>query len=56
MKNIIIEQLQNRKSIREFTGEHVCDDDLEVIFKTAQRAPTSINGQQVSLVYTSQLL
>ena len=48
----MIEQLQNRKSIREFTGEHVSDEDLEVILKTAQRAPTSINGQQVSLVYT----
>jgi len=52
MKNITIEQLQNRKSIREFTGEHVSDEDLEIIFKTAQRAPTSINAQQVSLVYT----
>lgn len=52
MKNQVIEQLQNRKSIREFTGEHVSDEDLELIFKTAQRAPTSINGQQISLVYT----
>ncbi len=52
MKNQTIEQLQNRKSIREFTGEHISDDDLELIFKTAQRAPTSINAQQISLVYT----
>lgn len=27
-------------------------EDLHLIFKTAQRAPTSINGQQISLVYT----
>jgi len=52
MQNKTIEQLQNRKSIREFTGERVSDKDLELIFKTAQRAPTSINAQQISLVYT----
>lgn len=49
---VVIEQLQTRKSIRQFTGEPVSDADLKVIFETAQRAPTSINGQQVSLVYT----
>lgn len=52
MNNKTIEQLQNRKSIREFTGEHVNQKDLELILKTAQRAPTSINAQQISLVYT----
>ena len=50
--NPTIAQLQNRRSIRQFTGERVSDADLELIFKTAQRAPTSINGQQISLVYT----
>ncbi len=52
MKNQTIKQLQNRKSIRQFTGEPVGEEDLELIFKTAQRAPTSINAQQISLVYT----
>jgi len=52
MENPTIKQLQNRKSIRQFTGESVNEADLELIFKTAQRAPTSINGQQTSLVYT----
>ena len=52
MDNKIIKQLQNRKSIREFTGERVSDSDLEVILRTAQRAPTSINAQQISLIYT----
>ncbi len=50
--NIIIDQLLNRKSIRNFTGQSVKDEDLELIFKAAQRCPTSINGQQISLVYT----
>ncbi|NCD11764.1 MAG: NADPH-dependent oxidoreductase [Epsilonproteobacteria bacterium] len=52
MKNPTLTQLQNRKSIRHFTGDAVSEEDLETIFKTAQRAPTSINGQQISLVYT----
>ncbi len=52
MENPTIKQQQNRKSIRQFTGEPVSEEDLALIFKTAQRAPTSINAQQVSLVYT----
>lgn len=50
--NNTIEQLLNRKSIRNFTGEEVKDEDLKLIFQAAQRCPTSINGQQISLVYT----
>ena len=50
--NPIIKQLSERKSIRQFTGEFVKDEDLELIIKTAQRCPTSINGQQISIIYT----
>ncbi|MFT7004812.1 MAG: FMN reductase [NAD(P)H] [Sulfurimonas sp.] len=50
--NQVIKQLSSRKSIRQFTGENVKAEDLELIIKTAQRCPTSINGQQISLVYT----
>lgn len=50
--NEVIKQLSSRKSIRQFTGESVSKEDLELIIKTAQRCPTSINGQQISLVYT----
>jgi FMN reductase [NAD(P)H] len=50
--NEIIKQLSSRKSIRQFTGESVKDEDLKLIMKTAQRCPTSVNGQQISLVYT----
>lgn len=50
--NPVIEQILHRKSIRKFTGEKIKDTDLELIFAAAQRAPTSINAQQISLVYT----
>jgi len=50
--NEVIKQLSNRKSIRQFTGQSVSLEDLDTIIKTAQRCPTSINAQQISLVYT----
>ena len=40
--NETIKQLSSRKSIRSFTGESVSDEHLELIMKTAQRAPTSV--------------
>ena len=44
--NEVIKQLQNRRSVREFTGEKVKDDDLKLILETAQRCPNSVHGQQ----------
>lgn len=52
MTRSVIEQMLHRKSIRSFTGEAVAEKDLETILQAAQRAPTSINGQQISLIYT----
>lgn len=48
--NDIIRQLQNRRSIRSFTGEKVKPEHLAQIIQAGQQAPTSINGQQISLV------
>ena len=48
--NDVIKQLQNRKSIRKFTGEKVKEEDLKMILETAQRAANSSNCQQISLV------
>lgn len=48
--NEVIKQLQNRRSVREFTGEKVKDDDLKLILETAQRCPNSVHGQQTSLI------
>lgn len=50
--NKTIAQLLNRRSVRNFTGEEVKEEDLKLIFQSAQRCPTSINAQQISLVYT----
>lgn len=50
--NQTIEQMLNRRSVRNFTGESVNDEHLKLILQAAQQAPTSINGQQISLVVT----
>jgi len=50
--NTTLQQLLTRKSIRQFTGEPVTQEDFNLICKAALRCPTSINAQQVSLVYT----
>ena len=48
----IIEAIKQRKSIRQFTKQEVRDEDLEEIIELARRAPSSVNGQQISLIYT----
>ena len=48
--NELIKQLKNRRSVREFTGEKLKEEDLQTILETAQRAANSINGQQTSLI------
>ena len=48
--NEVIKQLQNRRSVREFTGEKIKEEDLQTILATAQRAENSVNGQKTSLI------
>lgn len=50
MSNPVLEQLTERRSVRAFTGEAVSESDLADIIAATQQAPTSINGQQISLV------
>ncbi|WP_371185100.1 nitroreductase family protein [Thalassotalea maritima] len=50
MSNSVLTQMLTRRSVRAFTGESVKETDLEKIIEAAQQAPSSINGQQVSLV------
>lgn len=48
--NEIITLMNNRKSDRVFSGESVKQEDLDLILRTVQHAPTSIGAQQISLV------
>ncbi|MFC1233818.1 nitroreductase family protein [Vibrio sp. F74] len=48
--NPTIEQMLNRRSVRNFSGQAVTQEDLQLILQSAHQAPTSVNGQQISLV------
>lgn len=48
----IIEAISKRTSVREFTGESISKNNLEKMFELANTAPSHVNGQQISLVYT----
>ncbi|WP_305857826.1 nitroreductase family protein [Balneatrix alpica] len=52
MTHPVITQLLQRRSVRQFSGAAVAEADLQLILQAAQQAPTSINGQQVSLIVT----
>lgn len=48
--NSTIETLVAHRSIRNYTSEPVSPEHLDAILKASQAMPTSINGQQISIV------
>lgn len=46
----LISMIKNHRSIRNYTGEDVKEEDLRAIIEGAIHAPTSINGQQWSII------
>lgn len=48
--NETVRLLHTRKSDRSFTDEAISDDHLDQILRAGHRAPTSCNGQHVSVV------
>lgn len=48
--NETINVIKNHRSIRAYSEKEVTPDVLEAILKAAQAMPTSINGQQVSVI------
>lgn len=48
----IKEAIMQRRSIRKFEDEKVEENDILEIIELARRAPSSVNGQQISLIYT----
>ncbi|CAH2214903.1 NADPH-dependent oxidoreductase [Tepidibacter aestuarii] len=48
--NKVIETLINHRSIRSYKKDSVSKEYLDIIIKSAQAAPSSINGQQMSII------
>ena len=50
LMNQVIETFMNHRSIRSYKEDMITDEDLDMIIRAAQAAPSSINGQQVSII------
>ncbi len=50
MTNEIINHISKHRSIRSYTDQDVSEEVIESIIKAGQMAPSSINGQQVSVI------
>ncbi len=50
MSNDIIRHISKHRSVRSYTQEHIDEKIIEDIIKAGQMAPSSINGQQVSVI------
>ncbi|HSH25367.1 MAG TPA: nitroreductase family protein, partial [Massilibacterium sp.] len=48
--NETIQTLTNHRSIRKYKDQPLTEEQLAVILESIRRAPTSINGQQVSVI------
>lgn len=48
--NDVIKTIQSHRSIRSYTGEPIKEEDLKTILESAIHAPSSINGQQWSII------
>lgn len=48
--NEVIKLLNNHRSIRNYKSDAVSDEDLDLIVRASQAAPSSINGQQVTII------
>jgi FMN reductase [NAD(P)H] len=48
--NDVIKTFMNHKSIRNYKDEMIKDEYIDIIVRAAQAAPSSINGQQVSII------
>lgn len=50
MRNLFLEILEKRRSVRKFTSEHVKDEDLDYILQAGKMAPTGKNRQPLLFV------
>lgn len=48
--NSVLETLNDHRSIRQYTNEPVSEEQLTAIIDAVQAAPSSINGQQVTVI------
>lgn len=50
----VLENIHNRKSVRQFTSEPVSDEHIEIMLKAAMAAPTAVNYQPWRFVVVTE--
>ena len=50
----VLENIHNRKSVRQFTSEPVSDEHVEIMLKAAMAAPTAVNFQPWRFVVVNE--
>ena len=50
----VIENIHNRKSVRQYTSEPVSDEQIEILLKAAMAAPTAVNYQPWRFVVVTE--
>lgn len=48
--NEVIKTLLNHRSVRSYSDKAIKKEDIDLIIKAAQQAPSSIDGQQVTII------
>ncbi|APC42193.1 NADPH-dependent oxidoreductase [Clostridium estertheticum] len=48
--NEVIKLLNDHRSVRDYKSDAVSEEDLDLIIRASQAAPSSINGQQVTII------
>lgn len=50
----VLENIHNRKSVRQYTSEPVSDEQIEILLKAAMAAPTAVNYQPWRFVVVTE--
>lgn len=50
MTNEVVKTMMSHRSIRKYSDQPVSDDDLDTIIRSAQAAPSWVNGQHVTII------
>lgn len=52
--NAVLENIHNRKSVRQYTSEPVSDEDIQTMLKAAMAAPSAVNWQPWRFVVVTE--
>lgn len=54
VSDVVLQNIHNRKSVRQFTSEPVSDEQIQILLKAAMAAPTAVNYQPWRFVVVTE--